>query len=594
MAERNYFITLLGFYNPEVATWGQQYAGVNTSINGTIGCEGQVLQSCEGSKWYHIKIKYRSHSDLCDVWVDGVLKGINIACEKTGDYNSFQIATRFEGSYTRAWFDDIKVYADSLTMMLHYFFNGIYLDLNGETDSAKILIRKALTYPEVNKGLNAESYLPVSMLHCIYDSEGDFDSIAIYKQKALNWYHQHGYLFLATYMSNDLGLFYFRKNKLNVAEKYYQQSETIAMEMISKNLWYRHDSLLNIISLGTDLIYPLHPWHLKELIWILGKSTYNGLYKINAAKQRSSEALHYYIAFSNARDTLYHLQRNREEYELKIKGDVMEKLRNQEDIFDFREQIYFRDYKLKQSVYFLVGLGIIVILVVLLAFVFIRQNKLRNEQQNLLLQQKLFRSQMNPHFIFNSLTSIQNFILEEDSDRASKYLSRFSKLIRNILESSVEEYVRLQEEISTIENYLELQKIRFQNKFDYTIDVDKAIHPENMLIPPMLAQPFIENSIEHGIKHKKSKGNIYIRFVLKNSSIFFEVEDDGIGREKAKEILYQQNKEHKSLATAITMERIRVLNRKLKQKIRLHIQDVKDSANKPLGTKVQMEIPWIA
>ena len=116
--------------------------------------------------------------------------------------------------------------------------------------------------------------------------------------------------------------------------------------------------------------------------------------------------------------------------------------------------------------------------------------------------------------------------------------------------------------------------------------MDEAIHPENIVIPPMLAQPFIENSIEHGIKHRPSKGNIFIRFTLKNSTIVFEVEDNGIGREKAKEILFRQNREHKSLATAITMERIRVLNKKLKQKIKLHIQDLKDTADKPSGTKV--------
>jgi sensor histidine kinase YesM len=249
---------------------------------------------------------------------------------------------------------------------------------------------------------------------------------------------------------------------------------------------------------------------------------------------------------------------------------------------------------LEQTRLYLFALGMLVFFIVLLAVVFIRQNKLRNEQQNLLLQQKLFRSQMNPHFIFNSLTSIQNFILDEEPGKASKYLSRFSKLVRHILDSSVEENVTLQEEISTIENYLELQKIRFQDKFDYTIEVDKAIHPEHIIIPPMLAQPFIENSIEHGIKHRKTKGNIIIRFTLKNGTIVFEVEDDGVGREKAKEILFRQNKDHKSLATAITMERIRVINKKMKQKIKLQILDLKDSANNPLGTKVQMEIPWIA
>ena len=175
------------------------------------------------------------------------------------------------------------------------------------------------------------------------------------------------------------------------------------------------------------------------------------------------------------------LQRNREIIELQTKYETE---RKEGQIKTLSQENEFQDLKLRQSRGFLFGLGGLVVAVLLFAWLILRQNKLRNEQQTLLLQQKLFRSQMNPHFIFNSLTSIQNYILEENPDKASKYLSRFSKLVRNILDSSTEEYVTLQEEIQTIENYLELQKIRFQDKFDYTIEVDEAIHPENIVIPP--------------------------------------------------------------------------------------------------------------
>jgi LytS/YehU family sensor histidine kinase len=121
---------------------------------------------------------------------------------------------------------------------------------------------------------------------------------------------------------------------------------------------------------------------------------------------------------------------------------------------------------------------------------------------------------MNPHFLFNSLASIQNYIINEDSGNASIYLSRFSQLVRNILDNSVEEYVPVEKEIETIKNYFELQKVRYAGKFDFNIEVDEAIDQENMMIPPMLAQPFIENAIEHGIKHKETNGHINIRFLL--------------------------------------------------------------------------------
>jgi len=107
----------------------------------------------------------------------------------------------------------------------------------------------------------------------------------------------------------------------------------------------------------------------------------------------------------------------------------------------------------------------------------------------------------------------------------------------------------------------------------------------------MLAQPIIENSIEHGIKHKESKGSIHIRFKLNDNLLLFEVEDDGIGRQKAMEMMMQQERDHKSIATSITMERIRILNKKLKHPITMNIVDLTDENNKPVGTKVTFEIP---
>ncbi|MBE9480960.1 MAG: histidine kinase, partial [Bacteroidetes bacterium] len=222
---------------------------------------------------------------------------------------------------------------------------------------------------------------------------------------------------------------------------------------------------------------------------------------------------------------------------------------------------------------------------------FIRQNKLRIEQEKTNLQQKLLRSQMNPHFIFNSLSSIQGFIMEKHPRTASRYLSRFATLVRNILDSSAEELVPLDKEISTIENYLELQKVRYEGKFEYVIEVDETLETETISIPPMLAQPFIENSIEHGFKYKDGKGNIKVRFGLNGNLIRFEVIDDGIGREKAIEILLKQNKDHRSMATDITRERLAILNKKLKKKITLEIIDLKNKAGLGTGTKVVFEIP---
>jgi len=153
--------------------------------------------------------------------------------------------------------------------------------------------------------------------------------------------------------------------------------------------------------------------------------------------------------------------------------------------------------------------------------------------------------------------------------------------------------------LNTIENYLELQKVRYPDKFDYIIDIDPVIYIESVMVPPMLAQPFIENTIEHGIKHKEGKGRITIRiYRLGDLTIgrlgdwaMFEEDDDGVGRERATCLLLQQEGKHKSLATAITRERIAALNRRSKKKITLEIIDLKDDNGNARGTLVRFRLP---
>lgn len=475
-----------------------------------------------------------------------------------------------------------------LELVINAWATGATLFYTGKTDSAKIYLQKALNYPDQSPHIIAVKNRALIFLGILYWRAGEVDSAIYYYKTAFDWYNKNGILYWALTTSKQLGYVYYKTNRLEKAEKYFIQSESIFNKMIEKKSWYSHDSLESLVTYGLELYFPLPTVLIKEMIWQSGLTTYYWLYKINEAKKKNDKALKYHIAYTNGVDTLNKMKRRRETIELQTK---YESDRNEEQIGLLSQENALQELRLKQSRYFLFSLGGLVIFVILVAIFIIRLNKLRDRQQTLALQQKLFRSQMNPHFIFNSLTSIQNYILDEEADKASKYLSRFAKLIRNILDSSIEESVPLQEEISTIENYLELQQIRFKNKFDYFIDIGGKIKPDNISIPPMLAQPFIENAIEHGIKYKKSKGNIYLRFRLKNNYLVFEVEDDGVGRMQAKEILYKLNNEHKSLATAITHERIRVMNKKRKKKITLQILDLKDNNDEAAGTKVLLTIP---
>jgi LytS/YehU family sensor histidine kinase len=166
-------------------------------------------------------------------------------------------------------------------------------------------------------------------------------------------------------------------------------------------------------------------------------------------------------------------------------------------------------------------------------------------------------------------------------------------LVRDVLDNSAEEYVSIENEIAAIQNYLELQKVRYAGKFDFVMLVEEQIDQENTLIPPMLAQPFIENAIEHGIRHKETTGKISIRFMLEDSLIRFEVEDDGIGRERAREIEHSRNINHRSMSTSITHDRLFALNKKQRKKIKMEIVDLKDDQGNACGTKVSFGIPVV-
>lgn len=474
-------------------------------------------------------------------------------------------------------------------LMLQTCVAGVdYYYLN-EPDSAKVYLKRSLAFPDETPSLQALKYRPIWWLGYLHFEEQEYDSAIFYWQKAFEWNNENGFLYWATDACVDIGHAYFLMQDFNNAEKFYLQGEKLFDEMLERKSQYRYDSLKYVASSGTDLYLPIPVMRKIEGIWGYGQWMYEMLYELYDTINNTSKALKYHIAYANAKDSLNEMIRNRETIEIQTRYESEWKERQIEYLTQEND---FNAFKLQQSRYFLFGLIGLVVLIAVLAIIIIRMNKLRDQQNNLLLQQKLFRAQMNPHFLFNTLVSIQNFIISEKPVIAGKYLSKFSKLVRNILDSSFEEYISLEDELGTIENYLELQKIRYPDKFDFSIAVDKSIDPETTSFPPMLLQPFIENSIEHGFKHKESKGNIHISFSLKNSSLLVEVQDDGIGRDKAKELLKMHSMDHKSLATSITEERIQILNKTMKRKISLDILDLKNEKNEPAGTRVVLLIPF--
>ncbi len=221
-----------------------------------------------------------------------------------------------------------------------------------------------------------------------------------------------------------------------------------------------------------------------------------------------------------------------------------------------------------------------------------KQQKLIIERQKSnLIKQKMLLSQMNPHFIFNSINSIQNYVLQNKGMEAYSYLAKFSKLIRMVLTNSTKDQIFLYEEIDLLKTYVEIEQLRFENAFNFTLNVDDEINEQEFTLPPMLVQPFIENAIWHGIinNEKEREGQLMLSFNLENKVLKITIEDNGIGR---KQSLLNKKNDHVPLALHITEQRLSLLQELTqKSEIKIQIFDLHDENNIANGTRVEISIP---
>jgi sensor histidine kinase YesM len=202
------------------------------------------------------------------------------------------------------------------------------------------------------------------------------------------------------------------------------------------------------------------------------------------------------------------------------------------------------------------------------------------------VEMKALRAQINPHFLFNSLNSINNFILRNDTKLASRYLVKFSQLVRNILNNSSATFINLEEELQTIELYMIIEGMRFSNQFSYQIVFSPEIQPGSIRIPSLLLQPYVENAIWHGLLHKDGEKNIVIS-VKRNDQqyICIEIEDNGVGREKARQ-LESKTKKHKSFGMALGESRLRLMNLGSTPQSSVEVADLHNVDGEATGTKI--------
>jgi tetratricopeptide (TPR) repeat protein len=218
------------------------------------------------------------------------------------------------------------------------------------------------------------------------------------------------------------------------------------------------------------------------------------------------------------------------------------------------------------------------------------KNAREKRRANQLLAIKSLRGQMNPHFIFNALNSVNHYISKNDERAANKYLSDFSKLMRSVMDSSKHDFIPLSEEIETLKLYLELEHARFSDKFDYTFFVDESIDSGDFELPPMIIQPYIENAVWHGLRYLDEKGNLDILFTQNENELVVSITDNGIGRKKSTEIKTRNQKTQASVGIQNIESRIGIMNQLYKVNIRATVADAFPGQEHP-GTKVEIFIP---
>jgi tetratricopeptide (TPR) repeat protein len=464
----------------------------------------------------------------------------------------------------------------------------------------------------------------------IYLDHGNNDSALVYYEFALNHYERMGNANGLTVVYQNVGNVY---NNLEQHEKgldYYlkalaiakqiQENESLASLYLNIGRGFsrleNHQQSIVYIDKGVELAKKIKIGHLE-------RDGYRNFYEAYFAMNDLANALEYYIKYTDKKEELFNAEVSgqlldvREKYETE-KKEI--KIAHQEDVIEAeRKENKIKSLKLREQelinreqelVNYLLAGGVVLLILICGAVLYLfyvkrstnrklneinqrlelLNNELEVEKQNMEL--KALLAQINPHFIFNALNSVQKYIAANDKEQAFNYLSKFGKIMRSTLENSDESAISIEDELELLQLYVDLESRRLKHELEYEVTVDEDLDIYNLKIPPMLIQPYIENAIRHGIMHKQESGKIELVLKSEEESITCIVRDNGIGR-KASMLLKKKNEkhQHKSMGMNITSKRLETLWEKQGEKFELQIVDLEDNANAPLGTEVVLKIP---
>ena len=552
--------------------------------------------------------------------VENHLKGLTIA-EQIGDesllatlHNELGIDYRFIGDFDKSVHHFLKALtlkeqrqgnpptADEKKSIANTMNNiGVVYDEAGNYDLAlEYYMKVRAIREEINDSAGLGSVL--NNIGVVYEEKGAYDIALGYYEQSLELKRKNGRRGTIGLTLNNIGIIHLNRKDYPQALDFHFDAIGIFRETADSA------SLANACNSVADIYLEMNrpgkalPF-IREGLSIskkinaraMLKDSYRFLAKYYAAIDDYGRAYETQQLLLNLKDSIYGLEMAEKLAEMHTRYEVDKK---EQEISLLTKDNEIQSLRIrKQSVQFY-SLIAFVVLILLIGFLLFNRYKLKQKQyrielekKNLETEQRLLRSQMNPHFIFNSLNAIQSHISGNDSFTAMTYLSKFARLMRFILENSRKSYISLADEISTLKLYIELEQIRFKNKFDFSIEVSGDLSQESTYLPPMLLQPVVENAIRHGLRNKEGKGMLELRFSRNNGLLFCTVKDDGIGRQKARQINAARSHGHISLGMTVTRERLEALRRETRQKAKMEIEDLKNDHGEATGTQVRMLVP---
>jgi tetratricopeptide (TPR) repeat protein len=534
-------------------------------------------------------------------------------------YMQRAIVSYYEGNF-RETFDDIWIALDgyeklgdtnalaSCIMMI-----GVtYMEIKDTKNALKYYLRAQALYRETeNKKLLG---MVAGNIGIIYKMERNYQEALKYYNEALQINEESGNDQELRIVLNNLGSMYMETGDYRKAAAYYSRSKEIAIN---------HRSPIGIITVNFNLAliesksgnYELAIRKFHEVM-DMAQEIQSGRDVRDVYRELSynyemignlGKALDYRKKYEFWKDSLMHENHLKEIKELELnyetakKNEEITRLANENEL---QQQEAKRQSTLKMT--FIAGSVLMSLIAFLIFYVFrqrLKNHKLLAEKNNELketqfrqqlgeLEIKALRAQINPHFLFNCMNSINRMILSKEIENASRYMTKFSKLVRLILENTESKSISLENELTMLKSYIELEELRFKGKIRYKINVAENIDRENTCLPSMILQPFVENAIWHGLMHKEDfEDNLLVISIEEtNGSISCIVEDNGVGRERSRELNSKNLYKNKSLGVKITEERLRILNKNANENL-VKYNDIKDVNHRATGTRVEIRIP---